>query len=249
VTTLGFFSNKLGQFTYFSQQVGDSNWRDKEVLDFGGNIGNILRDPRSTIDHKRYWCVDIVRESIELGQISFPAAHWIFYDRYCFFFNPRGVPGLPLPDMPEFDYIVAYSVFPNTPPSDMLELVKQLENRLARNGALVFTFIDPYYFSWPGDYDGNNFKYRVDLEVERGNVSALDGKDLIGRATEADWFMLVNGTDLYIETEAIRDYDPAEQKTCHVFHTEKYMKKLFPHASIRPPVNNEMQHCCIIRKP
>ena len=249
MTALGFFSTKLGQFTYFSQQVGDPNWSRKEVLDFGGNIGNILRDPTSTIDHERYWCLDVVKDSIELGRISFPTAHWIFYDRYCFFFNPHGVPNLPLPDMPQrFDYIVAYSVFANITPGDMLQLVKQLEKLLAGNGTLAFTFIDPYHFSWPGDYDGNNFKYRVELEIERGNVSAADGEDLIQRATEADWFMLVNATDLYIETEAIRNYEPAQQKTCHVFHTEKYMKKLFPHASIQPPVNNEMQHCCIIRK-
>ncbi|MFN2533450.1 MAG: class I SAM-dependent methyltransferase [Pyrinomonadaceae bacterium] len=247
--TLAFLSTKFGQFTYFSQQVGNPSWRGKEVLDFGGNIGNILRDSASTIDHERYWCLDVVEDSIAKGKIAFPRAHWIFYNRYCFFFNPHGVPNLQLPDLPQrFDYIVAYSVFTNTTPSDMLQLVKQLENLLAANGSLAFTFIDPYHFSWPGEYHGNNFKYRVELEIERGNVSALDGQDLIRRATKADWFMLVNATDLYIETEALRKYEPAQQKTCHVFHTEKYMKMLFPHASIQPPVNDEMQHCCIIRK-
>jgi hypothetical protein len=224
-------------------------WRGKNVLDFGGNVGNILRDPAATIDEERYWCLDVVKDSIEQGKIAFPRAHWIFYNRYCFFFNPYGVPNLPLPDIRQrFDYIVAYSVFPNTTPSDMLQLVEQLEGLLASNGTLAFTFIDPYYFSWPGEYDGNNFKYRVELEIERGNVSAAHGRDIIRRATDADWFMLVNAKDLYIETEKIPDYEPAQQKTCHVFHTEKYMKRLFPHASIHPPVNNEMQHCCIIRK-
>lgn len=249
MTTLAFLSTKLGQFAYFSQQVGEPNWSGKEVLDFGGNIGNILRDPASTIDQERYWCLDVVKDSIEQGKIAFPRAHWIFYDRHCFFFNPLGDPHLPLPDLGQkFDYIVAYSVFANTAPSDMLELVKQLENLLASNGTLAFTFIDPYYFSWPGEYEGNNFKYRVELEVERGNVSAVAGQDLMRRATAADWFMLVNAKDLYIETEAMPVYEPAQQKTCHVFHTEKYMKTLFPHASIQPPANNEMQHCCIIRK-
>jgi len=247
--TLTFVSTKLGQFTYFSQQIGDPNWRGKKVLDFGGNIGNILRDPACTIDHDHYWCLDVGEDSIEQGKIAFPDAHWIFYDRYCFFFNPLGDPNLPVPDLQQkFDYIIAYSVFANTPPSEMLQLVTQLERLLAGNGTLAFTFIDPYYFSWPGEYDGNNFKYRVDLEVERGNVSAAAGQDLIRRASQADWFMLVNATDLYLETEAIPKYEPAQQKTCHAFMTEKYVKKCFPHASIRPPVNNEMQHCCVIRK-
>src|SRR5262249_15818049 len=136
--SMAFLSNKLGQFTYFAQQVGDPNWREKEVLDFGGNIGNILRDPACTIDHERYSCLDVVKESIEHGKIAFPLAHWVFYDRHCFFFNPLGDPNLPLPDLRQkFDYIVAYSVFANTTPSDMLQLVKQLENLLADGGTLA----------------------------------------------------------------------------------------------------------------
>ena len=60
--------------------------------------------------------------------------------------------------------------------------------------------------------------------------------------------MLVNGGDLYLETEDIRPYDPEQEQTCYVYHTEEYMKNLFPQATILPPVNNEMHHCCIIRK-
>jgi hypothetical protein len=248
-TTLGFLSTKLGQFAYFSQQVGESNWRGKNVLDFGGNIGNILRDPTSTIDEERYYCLDVGKDSIEQGKIAFPRGNWTFYDRYCFFFNPHGVPNLSLPELQQrFDYIVAYSVFANTTPSDMLQLVDQLEGLLATKGTLAFTFIDPYYYSWPGEFEGNNFEYRMALEIERGNVSAIDGQNIIRKTAGADWLMLVNANDLFIETEAIPNYEPAQQKTCHVFHTQKYMKTLFPHASIQPPANHEMQHCCIIKK-
>ena len=136
--SVAFLSTKTGQFTYFAQQLGETNWRGKNVLDFGGNIGNILRDPNSTIDHERYWCIDVVQKSIEKGKAELPRAHWIFYDRYCFFFNPSGVAQLDIPSFEDsFDYIVAYSVFTNTPRSDMLQLVKQLEDRLAPNGALA----------------------------------------------------------------------------------------------------------------
>jgi len=248
-TLMTFLSTRLGQFTYFSLQLNTSVWSGKNILDFGGNIGKILEDPNSTIDHERYWCVDVVAEAIEKGKIAYPKAHWVFYDRYCFSFNPRGVPDLPIPEMPQtFDYIVAFSVFTNTTESDMLQLVDQLEGRLAGDGALAFTFLDPNYFPWPDKDPRNNFQWRVDLEVERNNVSAPDGEMLIKKTHDADWFMLVNGHDLYIETENIRPYAPEDQKTCYVFHTERYMKSLFPHATILPPVNNEMQHCCVIRK-
>jgi methyltransferase family protein len=250
---VAFFSTKMGQFTYFSLQVCESVWRGKNVLDFGGNIGNILRDPNSTIDQERYWCIDVVKDSIERAKASYPKSHWFFYNRYCFFFNPHGVPNLTLPDLDQtFDYIVAYSVFTNTTQTDMLQLVNQLEGLLANNGALAFTFIDPHYFSWPRQYHGNNFQWRLEREKqlarERGTILNIDMRSLIRRAQHADWLMLVNGGDLYIETEDIQPYEPERQKTCHAFYTEKYMKLLFPHATILPPVNNEMQHCCVIRK-
>lgn len=248
-----FLSTKTGQFTYFSLQLGEPNWRGKYVLDFGGNIGNMLRDPNSTIEPDRYWCVDVVKESIDRGKAMFPKSHWVFYDRYCFFFNPHGVAQLKLPDISHtFDFIVAYSVFTNTSRTDMLELVNQLESRLADHGALAFTFIDPYYYSWPDRYHGNNFLWRLEREVylekEKGNTLDIDFDSLSRRAQGAKWFVLVNGEDLYLETEEIKPYEPERQRTYHVFYSADYVKSLFPQATILPPVNDEMQHCCVIRK-
>ena len=250
---MAFLSSKTGQFTYFSQQLGEHDWRSKNVLDFGGNIGNMLRDPNCTIDEERYWCLDVVRESIERGREVFPKSHWIFYDRYSFFFNPHGAKQLKLPEMETlFDYVVAYSVFTNTSRADMLDLVSQLEERLADGGALAFTFIDPNYHSWPDRDARNNLVWRLDreiyLESEKGNTLDIDVQGLAERAKSAEWFVLVNGEDLYLETEKIRHYEPQEQRTYHTFYTVGYMKSLFPRAKILPPVNDEMQHCCVLRK-
>jgi len=250
---MAFFSSKMGQFTYFSAQLGEPDWRGKNVLDFGGNIGNMLRDPNSTIDQERYWCIDVVRDSIERGKASFPLSHWIFYDRYCFFFNPHGVPNLSLPELDHtFFYIVAYSVFTNTARTEMLQLVGQLEAKLCDEGALAFTFIDPNYCSWPQQYPGNNFRWRMEreilLEKEKGHTLDIDMERLGKKAKAAEWCVLVNGEDLYLETEETKTYEPQQQRTCHVFYTVEYMKALFPHATILPPVNNEMQHCCVISK-
>jgi SAM-dependent methyltransferase len=243
---MAFFSIKTGQFTYFSRQLGESVWRGKNVLDFGGNIGNMLRDANSTIDEERYWCVDVDSEAMERGRAAYPRAHWIVYNRYSFAFNPRGVRRLPLPQMgASFDYVVAFSVFTNTTVTDMLDMVSQLEGILSPNGALAFTFIDPYYFSSPAR---SNFQWRLDLELERRHITAAQMKDIAGRSQGAEWFMLVNGGDLYIETQEIRHYEPEEQQSCYVYHTESFMRRLFPRAAVLPPVNGEMQHCCVIRK-
>ena len=247
-----FLSTKIGQFTYFSLQLNEREWRGKYVLDFGGNIGNMLRDPNSTIDEERYWCLDVVQESIEKGKAAFPKAHWVFYDRYSFFFNPHGSSQLKLPELNRsFDYVVAYSVFTNTSRTDMFDLVDQLRARLDDGGALAFTFIDPHHFSWPGRYDGNNLRWRLEreifLEKEKGNTLEIDVEDLMDRARGAPWFVLVNGEDLYLETEATNTYEPERQRTYHTFYSVEYMKSLYPEATILPPVNDEMQHCCVIR--
>jgi hypothetical protein len=243
---MAFFSTRTGQFAYFALQVGDPVWSGKNVLDFGGNIGNILKDPNSNIDEERYWCLDVVNEAVEKGKIAYPKSHWHFYNRYSFSFNPHGVPGLPVPDLGlKFDYIVAFSVFTNTTVTDMLQMVDQLESLLAPNGALAFTFLDPYYFASPSR---SNFQWRLDLELERNNITASQKEALSRRSANAKWFMLVNSTDLYVETEAIKSYAPEEEQTCYVYHTEEYMRALFPRATILPPVSNEMHHCCVIRK-
>ena len=245
---MAFLSTKTGQFTYFSQQLGEPDWHGRNVLDFGGNIGNILRDPNCTIDDERYWCIDVVRESIERGKEEFPKSHWIFYDRYSFFFNPQGAKQLELPRMDVmFDYILAYSVFTNTSRTDMLDLVRQLEGRLASGGALAFTFIDPEYHSWPGRDPRNNLVWRLEREIYLGNTSGVDVHGLAERAKGAEWFVLVNGEDLYLETEQTKHYELEEQRTYHTFYTVNYMKQLFPKATILPPANDEMQHCCVIR--
>ena len=250
---MAFLSTKKGQFTYFALQLGESDWRGKNVLDFGGNIGNILRDPNCTIDQDRYWCLDVVKESIEAGKAAFPQSHWLHYDRYCFFFNPDGAQSLKLPPLDvAFDYIVAYSVFTNTSRTDMFDLVSQLESKLSPGGALAFTFIDPYYHSWPDRYRENNLVWRLEreifLEKEKGNHLDIDVARLVENARDAQWFVLVNGEDLYLETEQIGEYEPEQQRTYHMFYSVDYMRSLFPRATILPPVNDEMQHCCVIRK-
>ena len=250
---MAFLSTKTGQFTYFAEQLGESNWHGKNVLDFGGNVGNILRDPESTIDHERYWCIDVVPQSIEQGRAEFPNAHWVFYDRYCFYFNPFGIRDIPLPSFEQrFDFIVAYSVFTNTPRTDMFQLVEQLEKTLAPGGALAFTFIDPHYHSWPDRYPSNNLVWRLEREIflegQKSNTLDIDVRSLDERAKDASWFVLVNGEDLYLETEDVPEYEVERQRTFHTFYTVDCMQSLFPNATILPPANDEMQHCCVIRK-
>ena len=226
---------KSTQFAYFDEQLDHPDWTDKSVLDFGGNKGNLLRDPSCVIAHQNYYCLDVVSDAIEEGRKNFPDAHWFHYNRYNRSFNPEGVVELPVPDFGlRFDFILAYSVFTHTTFDEMKDLVAQLETLLAPGGALAFTFIDPHW--------------RSNLEWRLRRSHAPKVSDLVAAANAADWCSLVNGSELYVNSSGPWSLSAETCATYNVYYTERFLRREFPRAEVRPPVNDEMQHCAILRK-
>jgi SAM-dependent methyltransferase len=226
---------KSSQFAYFNEQLGYPDWNGKLVLDFGGNKGNLLLDPSCTIRQQDYYCVDVVSDAIEEGRRTLPEAHFVHYDRYNRSFNPEGVIDLPVPDFGvRFDFVLAYSVFTHTTLDEMKDLVSQLETFLVPGGALAFTFIDPHW--------RENLQWRL----ERSNARDVDS--LVAVAAKADWCSLINGTELYVNSNGPWDLSPETCATYNVFYTENFLRRQFLRATVRPPANGEMQHCAILRK-
>src|SRR5690349_8756716 len=225
---------KSTQFAYFDEQLDHPDWSGKLVLDFGGNKGNLLRDPACVIPQSNYYCLDVIGEAIEEGRRSFPVAHWFHYDRYNRSFNPEGVRDLRVPHLGvRFDFVLSYSVFTHTTLEEMTELVAQLEAMLAPGGTLAFTFIDPHY--------QNNLQWR--LEKNHG----LNAESLLAKANDADWCSLVNGAQLYVNSSGPWNLNSDACSTYNVYYTERFLRRQFPRATVRPPVNGEMQHCAILR--
>lgn len=224
---------KATQFAYFDEQLDRPDWSNKRVLDFGGNKGNLLLDPGCVIRHQDYYCLDVVAKAIDEGRKAFPDAHWFHYDRYNCSFNPEGGRDLPVPDFGvEFDYIVAYSVFTHTTFMEMKEFVAQLRQRLAPGGKLAFTFIDPH---WNG-----NLRWRLEKHNPPDRVESLLSREM-------QWCSLVNGRELYVNDSGVVD----AQEDCityNVYYTEEFMRAQFPNATIKKPVHDERQHCCILER-
>lgn len=238
---------KSGQFAYFNRQLDYPDWSGQAVLDFGGNVGNLLLDPDCTIHPEDYYCVDVIQEALEEGRQRSPQAHWVHFNRYNCSFNPEGINCLPIPDMGiEFGMILAYSVFTHTTREEMKDLVEQLQARLAPGGALAFTFIDPHFTAWPETYKGNNLKWRLERAHEVNPSVDVDG--LLEQSRGAAWCALVDGTELYVNCNGVWGNEAQTCVTYNVFYTEELLQREFPRAAIRPPVNGEMQHCCIIRR-
>jgi hypothetical protein len=240
-------SGKLGRFAYFDQQLNYPDWRAKVVLDFGGNEGNLLLDHNCSISPDKYYCIDVIKEALDQGRKRFPQSHWIHYNRYNCSFNPTGIEGLPIPKVGiSFDMILAYSVFTHTTREEMHDLIEQLLECLTSNGTLAFTFVDPHYQSWPARYSGGNLQWR--LEKVRETNPSVDVEDLVERSRYAQWCALVNGTDLHLNSSGEVSDEGLNCITYNVFYSAAFLSGEFPGAVILPPVNGEMQHCCLMRR-
>ena len=240
---MSFITRNDGQFVYFDTQLRSPNWKGKRVLDFGGNIGNVLHHPRSTIDQDKYWCIDVSRDAIAAGRKAAPTAHFIFYDRYNYEYNPDGIRRLAIPiNGDRFDFVLALSVFTHTPRSEMLELVRNLEQLLNHGGRLAFTFFDPHYV--PPGSDVSNLKYYLEMRVPDLSETAIDTQ--VAGVRGARWCAVRNG-ELEIESERPEDLRGNPEGGYLAFYQPEYFQSLFPHGEIRILVEPfSRQHCCVI---
>lgn len=237
---MSFITQNTGQFPYFNLQLGEPIWQGKKVLDFGGNIGNVLHHPSSTIEHEKYWCIDVSRDAIERGRKAAPKAHFVFYDRYNPEYNPGGVKALPLPiSETSFDYILALSVFTHTTTAEMIDYVSQLRRLLNRGGRLVFTFLDPHYT--PSDSKVCNLKYYCEQRLDP--VSMPIFFDHPERLDDLTWCTLSGGV-LSVNSDTGPTANGAEKEYL-VLYTPEYLMTIFPDAEILDPVPPfTRQHCC-----
>ena len=244
---MSFVSRKFGQFAYFASEIGDWRWEDKRILDFGGNAGNLLADADCSVSQARYWCIDVSPDASAEGRRRFPAAHWIHYDRYNFMFNSTGRKHKIIPATPEpFDLIIAYSVFTHTTQAEMLETVGELADRLAPGGVLAFSFIDPDYHR-ASQTDGlTNLNWRLTRLAEE--IGPFDRSALVRAAENVSRCILINNEHLIADSDDLPEIPVDDQKTLHSFYRAGYLASLFPSAEVRPPANDEMQHCCILRR-
>lgn len=246
-------STRTGQFAYFDHQFGHPDWTGKRVLDFGGNVGNILLDPNCTIEPQNYWSIDVSRDAIVEGRRRHPDGHFVFYDRYNFEYNPTGKISLPITDQGfAFDYIVAWSVFSHVSKAEALEYADQLLDMLTDDGKAAFTFIAPWFTPPPGwaredESPGlTNLEWQLRLKVK----SEMDVPALVARCQQAEttWTTLVNGEGLYFDPDDDGLSTDKPNLTYSIFCTPEYMQRLFPKGQILGPAPPERQHCLVIDK-
>jgi len=208
------------RFTYFDRNLDHPDWQDLKVLDFGGNVGNVLKDPNSRIQHKNYVCLDVSPSALKEGKAEFPDARWEFYDRWNPQFNPEGKRDAKIPDLGVFDIVLACSVFTHTLESEMIETIAELR-KICRT--LAFTIVTPenavHVYK----------KHGVDVEAMSKNADGLD------------WFY-------YLNCEEILTQPPKVDSAPHFWYfcARQHIESLFPDVTFKPLVGTDTQNCCIL---
>ena len=124
---------------YLKSATGIEDFSDMDLLDWGGNRGNLIRDG---INIKSYTCVDIDAQAIEFGKHDFPQHTWIHYNKFHPVYNVQGSNLLTDVSDNSFDLIFAYSVFTHDTLSEMLNELDMLKDKLRDQGVLCASFID-----------------------------------------------------------------------------------------------------------
>ena len=69
---------------------------------------------------------------------------------------------------------------------------------------------------------------------------------LLARSLGAAWCALVDGSQIFMNSNGVWENEAQACMTYDVFYTAKFLQREFPEAEILSPVNGQMQHCCII---
>jgi hypothetical protein len=219
-----FISGSRFRFRDFDAQLDRPHWPSLRVLDFGGNVGNLLLDQQCTIEHENYWSVDVSRDAIIVGRRRFPRANFVYYDRFHPSFNPDGDPTLELPSLGTFDIILAYSILTHLSLEETEHLWTPLRAMLRPEGRFAFTFLDPRYRPAP--------RLPTNLE-ERLHITpfAIDDRETVA---------IVDGRLAPIDRypERARQYD--------VLHSRAFIERWFPGVLVKRPVYYDRQHCAVL---
>lgn len=250
-----FISQRLGQFDFWDTVLDRPDWSGKRVLDFGGNVGNVLLDPDCRIEPKYFWSLDVSRDAISEGQRRHPDAHFVFYDRYHCEYNPTGVPKLPIPDMgTTFDFILTRSVVTHMSQAQTLEIVTDLFGWVAPGGLQAITFMDPYWAPPPGwarpseSPERSNLRWRLDVGKRKDPSVDVEALAEVADRSGAPWVTVVNEGELILDPDQAEVAENQPHRQYVAMCTTDYMLKILPGARIRPPNPPDRLHCAIINK-
>lgn len=202
-------------FEIFNDRLSsiDPTWYNKEILDFGCNVGHLLTTSDEKIDPKKYTGVDIHKKSLEIAEELNPDATWIHYNGYNSTFNPNGniEDFFTVEKKPEI--IIAYGVFTHCDFKEINRLLKNLKTILADNGIIVFSIWEDVHINGYLNFLKNCFDLK--LYADPVFINAKFDKSMY----------LINRESAIFDKE---ETGYTELNWLEAFYNKEYMLKLIP---------------------
>ena len=169
-------NESTNRFNLFEKFAGD--YKNKKILDYGGNRGNLLYFSQGKIKEENYTCIDVEKEAIESGKNEFPNANFIHYNRFSPMYNEGNIDE-PFPILEErFDICFAFSVFTHTDFSTFETTVNYLQGICKK---LILSFVskeNSRMKTWVSNKRQADFGSCYNLDVD-GNYFYLINNDKI----------------------------------------------------------------------
>lgn len=210
------------------------NWKTIEILDFGGNRGNLLISSQREIIEKKYTCIDVDKEALSQGIKDFPNANWIHSNKYNPAYNPTGDKSSKELKLSTYDLIVSYSVFTHIKESEMVSTIDSLfDNHLNLNGIIIFTFLEPHACSW-----------FIDKRVNAG--AKINKSSSLAWTKNKEKYLMINDN----QYEENTNYYPEACEHYLSFYKKDYLISLFDQYSptYYPPIDDFQQSFIVIKK-
>ena len=201
---MSFLVSRTGRLHLFEKATQLENFSGMKILDYGGNIGNLLLDgiENKTIEPENYTCIDVDLPALKEGENRNPTAQWVHYDRYNQVYNTKGIKKLPLPfEDNTFDIACAHSVHSHCSYEDFLFDISELR-RVAK--IVVTSYIDTTFLgilkmkrkrdfgkihpAWDNPLPLESYRYYVDAEqIEYDEESIPDGCNFLITCYNNEW--------------------------------------------------------------
>jgi 2-polyprenyl-3-methyl-5-hydroxy-6-metoxy-1,4-benzoquinol methylase len=182
----------------------DPNWTSKKILDYGCNIGHLLRTSENRINSNNYTGLDVQAKALKIAENDFPGANFILSNSYHPAFNKSGTAEFPI-IQEKFDIIFCIGVFTHCDMQYIKQHINFFKQLLNEKGIIVFSIWEDFHYPRYLDFF---LKFRLNVEVPKTLHQSFDKSlYLINRnqvildhealeLTEVDW----------LETFYKRDY-------------------------------------------
>ena len=193
-------NESTNRYPLFNELIPEYTFNDT-LLDYGGSSGNLLYFSNGAINKSKYTCIDVVKESIELGQKEFSESNFIHWNRYNQMYNTNGEKDEPLPAIPNQSFIWGYSVFSHMIFEDIVEVLLWMKSLNPKKIVMSYLNNDhDEYSKWTMNYFYDkrikSFGECVDFRMNNDNYFYLT--DNTYGCMNGEYFIAVYKTDWLI---------------------------------------------------